>query len=334
MCFRVLVRQPSLNRGGLMKCVRCNKDAKKQDRDNNRGCCPSCQHPFVMEPATDGFTDMAIKSAENIVSNNGTFYFSKAQLKYQLHRKLKKKARLSQIITLIILLVFIGLLFKIGFGIFAGFVGFAFFIGLINSFANKNSFNKLDNLIDKWVRINPHEKLLNEARYQTSLGRSSSSNLDDISFERVLICDRNETVDFFLSNLFHFHYACPVLGGNNYPAVICEDMLRRLKQNPHLKVFLIHDYSPDGRAFVRRIKTDPQWFGGTQRYNIIDLGLNGDQKKLFSAMTIKKNSAEVAEMALFHPATLMALCGAAINEGVPLDLVSSAAAADRNDGYG
>ncbi|MDD1616642.1 MAG: hypothetical protein CG439_1781 [Methylococcaceae bacterium NSP1-2] len=327
-----------------MKCVNCKKDSKKQDREKAGGRCPSCHHPFVTEPAEDGLTDMAIKSAEEAVSSNGSLYFLKDHLKYQLHRTLKKKQRVAVIAFVIALLIFvIGLFFAvIKRGFFIGvtlFSGFAVIITASLKNKYKKTFDKLDTIINKWVTINPHSKLLTAEKYNASLGSKSSSNLDDISFERVLICERDETVDFLLSNLFHFHYSCPVLGGNGYPQAIYEDMLSRLKQNPDLKVFLLHDYSPAGYAFVRRIKTDPKWFGGKQKVNIIDLGLNINQKKLFRSMILKrpdrnKKVKETAELSLFQPAVLVALCGAAINEGIAMDLVTSAAAANNSSGYG
>jgi hypothetical protein len=219
------------------------------------------------------------------------------------------------------------------------FSAFAFIGILAARFKFNKTLKKLDSLVSQWVTINPHEKLLTAAKYQAN--QSTSSNLDGISFERVLVCDRNETVDFFLSNLFHFHYSCPVLGGNGYPRGICDDMLVRLKQNPNLKVFLLHDYSPTGLAFVRSMNTDNKWFAELQPSNIIDLGLNVRQKKLFRSMTNKQvdrnqKVKETAELALFKPAAIIALCGAAINEGKPLDLITAAAAADGGSigGYG
>lgn len=327
-----------------MKCIKCNKDAKKQDRVRNSGRCPSCQHPFVTEPTEDGITDKQIKIAQNEVSANGTLYFSKAQLKYQLRRKLEKKLKVYKVAVLVAAIVFlILLLFAIINGKGGAFValpalsGFIFIVTLGTRFKYSNSINRLDFIMSKWVTINPHEKLLTADKYQDN--QSSTRNLDGISFERVLVCERNDTVDFFLSNLFHFHYSCPVLGGNGYPQNIYEDMLQRLKQNPNLKVFLLHDYTPAGYAFVRKMKTDSKWFASLPPSNIIDLGLNVGQKKLFKSMTIKKINrnqkiSENAELSLFQPAALVTMCGAAINEGVPFDLITSASAADHSNGYG
>ncbi len=327
-----------------MKCVNCRKELSKKDREMGGGRCRFCYHPMVTEPSEDGLTDMAIKSAEEIVSANGTLYFLKDHLKYQLHRKLNKQIHHCIIALIVLLVIFlIMLVFAVIKGSFFVILtivtGFAFVIALSIKAKHTKTISKLDAIIEKWATINPNEKLLTPEKFQAAQGDKPTNNLDDISFDRVLICERNETVDFLLSNLFHFHYSCPVLGGNGYPEAIYEDMLQRLKQNPDLKVFLLHDYSPAGYAFVRRIKTDPKWFGGKQKVNIIDLGLNINQKKLFKSMILKKPDRnkkikETAEISLFQPATLVALCGAAINEGVAMDLVTAAVAANSSSGYG
>lgn len=325
----------------MMKCIHCRKDAKKKDRDQNHGRCPSCHHEFVADPTTDGLTDMAIKTAEDIVSANGTFCFLSSQLKYQLHRKLTKKLTVFNIVLFVTAPLFIAFLvfamtvgkFFIVLTILSGIV----FLAILSAKSMlKKALSKLDHVVKKWIKINPHSKLLNTNKYQPAQ-TTQNNQLDGISFERVLICERDETVDFLLSNLFHFHYSCPVLSGNGYPQTVCDDMVQRLKQNPQLNVFLLHDYSPAGLAFVRRMKTDTKWFGGG-RYRIIDLGLNVNQKKLFKAMTVKKTDRnrkvnEMAEIDLFQPAALMTLCGAAINEGVPFDLLP-AMVDQRHQGYG
>lgn len=327
-----------------MKCIKCNKDAKKQDRERANNRCPSCHHPFVTVPETDGLTDMQIKNAQDVVSANGTLFFTKAQLKYQLQRVIRKKLKTHKIAMVVVLLVtlsvVLGAFIKGSFFIPIAF--FSSFISIIivsTYFKQAKNQNRIDTVLNQWVRINVHEKLLTAERYAA---QQSPSNLDGVSFDRVLVCDRNDTVDFFLSNLFHFHYSCPVLGGNGYPQGICDDMLTRLKQNPNLKVFLLHDYSPAGTDFVRRMKTDSRWFKDLPIGNVIDLGLSAGQEKLFKEMTTQRRHGnqglqEIAEISLFKPAALIALCGAALNEELPLHLISAASAADSGGssaGYG
>jgi hypothetical protein len=117
------------------------------------------------------------------------------------------------------------------------------------------------------------------------------------------------------------------LGGNDYPKAICKDMLQHLKKNPDLQVFLLHDYSTEGLAFVNSIKTDPAWFGGSSEFTFIDLGLLGTQKPLFRSLTKKltgrdNRSREIAELSLLKPECLLKMCAQAINEAVPLHRLS------------
>lgn len=326
-----------------MKCIKCGVDAKKKDREASGGRCPGCNHPFVTNPTADGLTDMLLKTAEDAVSGAGTFYFSKQQLEYQLQRKFRKKLRWSMITAILLFLLFIVMLvsaIRLGevFIPLAVFSGIAWLVAVSMSFKYDNILGYLPSVVQRWTVINPHPKLIKERKYHFN---TDNSHLEDVSFDRVLICDKDETVNFFLENLFHFHYSCPVLGGRGYPEGIYEDMLQRLKKNPNLKVFLLHDASPQGLSFVRKMKTDRNWFGDGQRYQIIDLGLNlGQKKKLFKSMTNKQKSPtgrvlEIAEVSLFKPAALIMLCGAAINEAVALDKVQLLEAATHDSGgYG
>lgn len=331
-----------------MKCIKCDKDAGKIDRDNNGGKCPSCQHVFVSVPDEDGLTDKVIQTAENMVTSDGMFYFLKSHLKYQLLRRTRKRLKWTfWFISFFLLSLVISLVLTIkGDGIIFLFIsGSLLFIALSRKSAFHKTIERQDIIIDKWIKINPNNKLLSKKNsFTVQKNQEPRKDLEEISFERVLICDRDEYVDFFLANLFHFHYSCPVLGGNNYPDNVCPDMLKRLKKNQQLDIFLLHDYSPKGYAFAKLIKNDPRWFGEHPHFNIVDLGLLQEQLSMFKSMLIRekdlsKKSAsfptsqpykKVAELTLFQPEGLIALCGMAINEKVPLHEVSS----KTNDSFG
>lgn len=333
-----------------MICIKCNKDANKKERDAGHGRCPSCRHPFVTERANDGLTDKAIQTAETQVSAGGLFYFLPSHLHYQLLRRTRKKLQwCAWFITLSALFFFPSLAFAGRGGTWI--IAIISFLCLSAALAQQSSLNKtikrLKKIVSKWIEINPNSKLLTAQNAQSISSKpSENSELETISFERVLICDRDEYVDFFLANLFHFHYSCPVLGGNHYPASVCSDMLRRLKSNQQLDVFLLHDYTPQGYAFAEHIKNDPRWFGGHSHFNIIDLGLLKEQQPLFKSMLVKQRDLttnntkshvrghkKVAELSLFKPETLITLCGNAINEKIPLHEVSSSTN-DSSGGYG
>lgn len=325
-----------------MRCVKCGSDVKKKYRAF--GLCPACRHPFVTDPQVDGLTDMMLRNAENAVSGNGTYFFLREQLEYQLLRSYLKRKQFSGTSSLVLIVLFF-ITFILGVGIHGGFfvlsvvIAIAAIVTVSKSSGSNVTLYHLRDVVQKWIVVNPHAKLIKDKEYTFN---SKNSHLEEVSFDRVLVCDKDATVNFFLENLFHFHYSCPVLGGNGYPHGIYEDMLRRLKGNPNLRVFLLHDYSTAGLAFVSKMRSDPKWFGD-KNYQIVDLGLNIEQKeKLFKHMTINQESQSsnniqgTVEVAMFKPATLIMLCGAAINDEVALDQVQPVVAAgqDYGGGYG
>lgn len=320
-----------------MECIKCGKESTKKDRGVSGGRCSACYQAFVTEPMEHGLTDMAIKLAEDELSGHGRIYFSKDSLKYQLQRLFIKRIQWCNIGMSVLLIIAVGLsvmaVMNGGFFVKIAMIsGVLVLVPLVIKANYKKFISQLDVLVDKWITVNPHDKLLTAEKYQASLGGRPPSNLDEMAFKQVLICERSETVALLLSNLFHVHYGCHVLSGQTYPEGVNAEILSRLKQNPSVKVFLLHDYSPAGHAFVRRIKTDAKWFGG-QRVEMIDLGLNANQKKLFNGMTSKqldrnKKMKETAEIALFSPDVLMTRCGVAIKESVALDLISTAVDAE------
>ncbi len=337
-----------------MKCIKCDKDSGRKDREGSGGKCPYCRHSFVTEPAEDGLTDKAIQTSEDQVSANGLFYFLPAHLKYQILRKTRKKQHIwawINVSAILCLAVSFAWLARGG-NVIAVIIGIAGTIGLITSLAYKSKYKKvtrrIDSILQRWYLVNPHEKLLSKNKSSISQNnRKPNKDLEEISFERVLICEKTEYVDLFLENLFHFHYSCPVLGGSFYPENVCSDMLKRLKRNEKLDVFLLHDYSPEGYVFARRVKNDKRWFGDCPHFNFIDLGLIKEQKAMFksmmtsprdssitSARAVQRNRSnqKIARLTVFRPETLIALCGQAINEQVPLHLVSSKY--DNSSGYG
>jgi hypothetical protein len=334
-----------------MKCIKCDKDTGKIDRNKNGGKCPSCQHVFVTAPDEDGLTDKVIQTAEDLVTSDGMFYFLKSHLKYQLLRRTRKRLKwTSWFISFLLLFIVISLVLGLrgGLMIFTIIAGIALFVTSLIKGALYKTKNRLDYIVDKWIQINPNNKLLSKNNsFIAPKNQELLKDLEEISFERVLICDRDEYVDFFLANLFHFHYSCPVLGGNNYPDNVCPDMLKRLKKNQQLDIFLLHDYSPKGYAFAKLIKNDPRWFGEHSHFNFVDLGLLQEQLPIYKSMMVrekdlsKKNTRvqtlgsnrKVAELTLFQPEALISLCGMAINEKVPFHEVSSKAN-DSSGGYG
>lgn len=276
-----------------MRCVICGEDAKKKDRDANRGACPKCSHPFVADPG-DGFTDVAIATAVTSVGGDGQFHFLTEHLAYELRRRLARKRRRGSVwvagmVVLPLGLLLVGVHWNVGAlkGIGAVATFFGTFVAL--AFAAKSkATSKLSDLARRWLEVNRPANWI-EGRRPNLKPRAApdavrhpapGADLGAASFDRLLVVDRDEYVDFFLANNFHFHYSCPVLSLEKHPVDVFPDMMRRLLTNPKLQVFALHDATPRGLTLAGSLKRSPEWFAG-RPVTIIDLGLCGEQRSMF-----------------------------------------------------
>ncbi|WP_413168030.1 hypothetical protein ACL6C3_15055 [Capilliphycus salinus ALCB114379] len=76
-----------------MKCVVCGTDNNLQDRTANRGRCKNCNHQFTFDPKSGSrFTDIFFKNCLDLISANGTLYYTPKQLTYLLEKRLNRKS--------------------------------------------------------------------------------------------------------------------------------------------------------------------------------------------------------------------------------------------------
>lgn len=352
-----------------MRCSKCGVDAKKSARSTFGGCCPSCRHPFVTHPQRDGVTDLYLQNVERGVSGLGAFHFLLRQFSYEiLRRTLRRGGKLNvaglvlaglAAVALALSLqmlqitadtrefeILIGFLFlPIGIGSGAG----AFWC-FNRRFRFRSAARKSGELAARWLEVNPSSRLIESGSVAvwTSENREPP-DLGDISFDRVLICDRDKYVDFFLANRFHFHYSCPVLGGSGYPNQVFPDMMRRLKKNPDLAVFIVHDLTHAGLDFAERVSTSSEWFGDHPTARVIDLGLDPVQLRMFRRVLVPLSEVDTpgsmtedlsglprnmgAELTVFRPEMLIRLVAAGIEYEQPFHLLPAGDWGDRQ-GYG
>jgi hypothetical protein len=114
-------------------------------------------------------------------------------------------------------------------------------------------------------------KALIVRKEQSKMPPPIEPDLGDYSFDRAVICDKDETVDLLLANQFHFENNCAVLSIDGYPPGPFETVRQMLKRNPQLQVFVLHDATPDGCRLAQKIAKDPDWFAG--KVKVIDVGL-------------------------------------------------------------
>jgi DNA-directed RNA polymerase subunit RPC12/RpoP len=262
-----------------MLCIRCSTDTKLSERKDGR--CPSCGGAFAFEPRQgDPLSDRQMQRAIEVVSSEGEVWWNEDHLYFELGRRLlapaRRRARWVAGASLL------GAAFATAMG--------GWFVAWIPALVG------LWNLPRGWARV---EDVLPRARFDALFGRWTDAHgrpsklivrrplpppdaqraldpdIASYSFDRAVICDRPRTVDVLLANQFHFENNCAVLGVGGYPQATFALVRSMLKQNPRLRVYVLHEASPAGCATAARVANDGEWFGG--RVRVVDVGLSPRQ---------------------------------------------------------
>lgn len=295
-----------------MKCIKCGEDNKLKERQENKGCCKKCQHPFTFDPKlNDKFTDQFFEKTLAAISVNDSLSFTPRQFYYFISTRKKIYDALGGGIVLLIVSIPLSFFCPIGFilGPAAFLVGSYFVItalreralGRVPGFTG----TQVKSFLDRWEKKNGALKKMLPPPQQHALPAAINPEVTAYSFDRAVICDRNELAHFLIANNFHFENNCAVLSVNGYPQNIFETVLAMLKKNPDLKVYALHDASPSGVQLVHRLRTQSRWFADSAGIAIFDVGLLPRQllkKKMFvlrtneSAVQAKAIPAEVKAM--------------------------------------
>ncbi|BAY78391.1 hypothetical protein NIES25_48650 [Nostoc linckia NIES-25] len=165
--------------------------------------------------------------------------------------------------------------------------------------------NEFENWINRWRQINGLiVKILPSPREDNTLA-TFNPDVTAYSFDRLIVCDRATIAQLLIANNFHFENNCAILSITGYPQGIFETMMQMLRRNPDLKVYALHDCSPQGIGLVRHLRTSPKWFQDSNII-IIDIGLTPRQiiaakRGMFiqtspeSAQAAKKLSGEILQ---------------------------------------
>lgn len=129
--------------------------------------------------------------------------------------------------------------------------------------------------LNTWSRVNGEvTKMLAqpETLAPTVISIPQNSDVTEYSFDRLVVCDRDEIAQMLIANNFHFENNCAILSINGYPAALFDTVMQMLRRNPELMVYAFHDASPAGVNLVRELRTSPRWFQESSA-TIVDLGL-------------------------------------------------------------
>lgn len=270
-----------------MKCIRCEKDCKLNERRDGR--CPHCGGKFALEPRSgDKLSDGFFQSAVKAVSSDGQVRWHLENLYYEVCRRKQAPGCAGYDRGCLALVV----LFMVGGHLLEGIAevlvlggGAAVIAAVTRSLSDTVYRPRLfsrETFNSEWSRwAETHGTPASMIRPAVTVGiearQAVESDLADYSFDRAVICDRPETVDLLVANNFHFENNCAVLSADGYPQQAFAAVRKMLRHNPRLKVWVLHDATPSGCALAHQLQADPEWFSeGTV---VIDAGLRPAQAK-------------------------------------------------------
>jgi hypothetical protein len=273
-----------------MKCIRCNNEDTLRAGESR---CHHCNGEFAFLPGAR-FTDEAFFSALQNLSEDGAVKWLPGHLYFELARQRVAPNRLNPWV--------LGALSSMGFFVAASYAqvfAWAWIFGATSvgsalaAWLSREkpagylptSREDVHQALARWCEVHGKPRGLIEKRARASApyrDRVSDEELLGYSFDRALICDRPEIVDFFIANNFHFENNCAILGFNKYPEDVFEVVLRMLRNNPKLLVFALHDATMKGCGMAYTLANQDEWFKG--RAKITDVGLRPEHADFFPGL--------------------------------------------------
>ncbi len=118
--------------------------------------------------------------------------------------------------------------------------------------------------LNRWSAINYRPgKILASPNISTAQV-DLNSKVIAYDFDRVVVCDSPKIAQLLLKNNFHFENNCAVIAIDRYPQDIFAPIKEMLARTPDLKVFAVHDCSPQGLKMIRHLRTEKIWFPDLQ----------------------------------------------------------------------
>jgi hypothetical protein len=149
--------------------------------------------------------------------------------------------------------------------------------------------NVLRDWLKRWESLNSSiVKLLPPPPKQ--LGTKVNPDVTAYSFDRLVVCQSAEVAQMLINNNFHFENNCAILSIDGYPQDIFDIAMQMLRRNLDLKVYVLHDCSPQGMGVLRQLKTSDRWFRDST-VTIIDIGLTPHQVMSTNGLFIQTSSA-------------------------------------------
>lgn len=136
--------------------------------------------------------------------------------------------------------------------------------------------NDFQGWLNRWQQINGSILKILPSPREENKPTPVNPDVTAYSFDRLIVCDSAVIAQLLIANNFHFENNCAILGINGYPQNIFDTTMQMLRRNPDLKVYALHDCSPQGIGLVHRLRTSPKWFQDSDVV-VIDVGLTPRQ---------------------------------------------------------
>ncbi len=131
---------------------------------------------------------------------------------------------------------------------------------------------QFDQWLNRWKGINNSPEKILPPPQTTSLPAAPNPEVTAYSFDRVVVCDSPKIAQLLISNNFHFENNCAILAIDRYPQSIFTTTMEMLRRNPELKVYALHDCSPQGLQLIHQLRAEEIWFPDPT-IPIIDVGV-------------------------------------------------------------
>ena len=126
--------------------------------------------------------------------------------------------------------------------------------------------------LNRWNNINNSPEKILPPPQTNSLPAAPNPEVTAYSFDRVVVCDSPKIAQLLISNNFHFENNCAILAIDRYPQHIFTTTMEMLRRNPDLKVYALHDCSPQGLQLIHQLRAAEIWFPDPA-IPIIDVGV-------------------------------------------------------------
>lgn len=116
------------------------------------------------------------------------------------------------------------------------------------------------NWLNRWSAINYRPGKILASPNISTIQVDPNPKIIAYDFDRVVVCDSPKIAQLLLKNNFHFENNCAVIAIDRYPQDIFAPIKEMLARTPDLKVFAVHDCSPQGLKMIRHLRTEKIWF--------------------------------------------------------------------------